>query len=229
MRKVHQMVNFRIAMAAALCAVLIGTAAAQTIEKKPDGTVEWKAGVNGVTLEFNPGGGVKRIYSKYSHPVTFADKRGVHTATIIAEEKAKGEIVRFLKQEVASGRVVTEFENTVSKSTQEKAGEGKSISTVDQRTIGQSLTELSSSMSSGTLSGVVVLESGYDDKGQEAWVVVGLSEKSMSAARDTREMLTDSQRPAAAAATAPEIGPGSIRAPGGEAPQSVIRRGNTDF
>jgi hypothetical protein len=228
MREDYRMGIVRLAAAATLYAALIGAASAQSVEKRPDGTVEWKAGINGVTLEFNPNGGVRRIYSKYSHPVTIADKRGVHTATVIAEEKAKGEIVRFLKQEVATGRVVNEFENTVSKTTQEKAGEGKSISTVDQRTIGQSLTELSSSMASGTLSGVVVLESGYDDKEQEAWVVAGLSEKSMSAARATRDMLTETQRPA-------PIGGGSgstaspTLAPAGEAPRSIIRRGNTDF
>ncbi|WHQ68628.1 hypothetical protein [Methylorubrum extorquens] len=219
---------FRIAAAAAVYVALAGGAGAQSVEKRPDGSVEWKAGINGVTLEFNPSGGVRRIYSKYSHPVTIADKRGVHTATVIAEEKAKGEIVRFLKQDVASGRVVTEFENTVSKSTQEKAGEGKSITTVDQRTIGQSLTELSSSAASGTLSGVVVLENGYDDKEQEAWVVVGLSEKSMTAARATRDMLTETQRPTAVdAGPTPAASPTQV--PAGEAPRSVIRRGNTDF
>ncbi|WP_430913445.1 hypothetical protein [Methylobacterium sp. sgz302541] len=218
----------RIAAAAAVYAALAGGAGAQSVEKRPDGSVEWQVGANGVKLEFNPDGSVRRIYSMYRHPVTFADQRGVHTATIIAEEKAKGEIIRFLKQEVASGRAVTEFENTVSKSTQEKAGEGRSVSTVDQRTIGQSLTELSSSMSTGTLSGVVVLESGYDEKQQMAWVVVGLSEKSMTAARATRDMLTKTQRP-----TDVEAGPGPTasptQAPAGEAPRSVIRRGNTDF
>lgn len=218
----------RNAATAALYVALMGAASAQSVDKRPDGSVEWKAGVNGVTLEFNPGGSIRRIYSKYSHPVTIADKRGVHTATVIAEEKAKGEIVRFLKQEVASGRVVNEFENTVSKTTQEKAGEGKSISTVDQRTIGQSLTELTSSMASGTLSGVVVLESGYDEKEQEAWVVAGLSEKSMSAAKATRDMLTETQRPAPV-----DGGSGSTvnpaRIPAAEAPRSIIRRGNTDF
>ncbi|MBK3404169.1 hypothetical protein H0176_22180 [Methylorubrum populi] len=218
----------RIAAAAALYVALVGAADAQSVEKRPDGTVEWKAGINGVTLEFNPAGGVRRIYSKYSHPVTIADKRGVHTATVIAEEKAKGEIVRFLEQDVASGRVVNEFENTVSKTTQEKAGDGRSISTVDQRTIGQSLTELSSSMASGTLSGVVVLESGYDEKEQEAWVVVGLSEKSMSAAQATRDMLKEKRRPAPSG-TGPGPATTAGRGPAEEAPRSVIRRGNTDF
>jgi hypothetical protein len=35
---------------------------------------------------------------------------------IIVEEKAKGEIVRFLQQEVESGRAVKEFDDTASKS-----------------------------------------------------------------------------------------------------------------
>lgn len=216
----------RITAAAALYAALLSTAGAQSIEQRPDGSVEWQMGVNGVKLEFSPGGGIRRIYSKYSHPVSIADRRGVHTATIIAEEKAKGEIIRFLKQDVASGRIVNEFNNEVEKTTQEKAGDGTKVSAVNQRTIGESLTQLSSSMSSGTLSGVVVFESGYDEKEQMAWVVVGLSEKSMNAARATRDMLTESQRPAAS-----DTGPTSrpIQAPAGEAPRSIIRRGNTDF
>jgi hypothetical protein len=198
----------------------MGPAGAQSIERQADGTTTWQAGINGATLEFNPNGTVKRIFSKYSHPVAIADKRGIHTAMIIAEEKAKGSIVRFLQQEVASGRIVNEFQNTISKSTQEKTGNAESLSTVDQRTIGESLTELSSSFASGTLSGVVVLENGYDDKEREAWVVVGLSEKTMAAAKATRDMLTESQRNTPASTTT---------TPTTQRPGSILRRGNQDF
>jgi hypothetical protein len=209
-----------LASAAVLSAILIGSAKAQSVEKQPDGTVIWQAGINGVTLEFNPNGSVRRIFSKYSHPVSIADKRGVHTAMIIAEEKAKGEIVRFLKQEIESGRAVKEFEDTASKSTQEKTAAGESLSSVDQRTISQSLTELTSSYSAGTLSGVVVLENGYDEKEREAWVVVGLSEKTMAAAKATQGLLDDTQRASSGTSTA---------GPAAERPKSLIRRGNQDF
>lgn len=200
---------------------LVGHAGAQSLEKQADGSVTWQAGVDGATLEFNPDGTVRRIYSKFAQPVTIADKRGIQTATIIAEEKAKANIVRFLNQHVASSRIVNEFENTASKTTQEKTGAGDSVSTVDQRSISQSLNQLTSSFSSGTLTGVVVLENGYDEKEREAWVVVGLSQKTMAAARATQDMLSESQKP----------GPrGTATAtPAAQAPRSVIRRGNSDF
>jgi hypothetical protein len=210
----------RLSLAMVASLLLVGHAGAQALEKQPDGSVTWQAGVDGATLEFNPDGTVRRIFSKFSQPVTIADKRGIQTATIIAEEKAKANIVRFLNQHVASSRIVNEFENTASKTTQEKAGAGESVSTADQRSISQSLNQLTSSFSSATLSGVVVLENGYDDKEREAWVVVGLSQKTMGAARATKDMLTGSERPSP--------GGGATTTPA-ERPKSIIRRGNTDF
>jgi hypothetical protein len=200
--------------------LLVDHAVAQSIERQPDGAITWQAGIDGATLEFNPDGTIKRIYSKYSHPVTIADKRGIKTATTIAEEKAKANIVRFLNQHVASSRIVNEFENTASITTQEKSGGGESVSTTDKRAISQSLNELTSSLSSGTLTGVVVLESGYDEKEREAWVVVGLSQKTMGAAQATQEMLSATQRPRPR---------GTGATPSAEQPRSVIRRGNSDF
>lgn len=205
-----------VALAAALTA---GAAFGQAVEKRPDGSVVWQAGINGVTLEFNADGSVKRIFSKYSHPVGIDDKRGVHTATIIAEEKAKGEIVRFLKQEVESGRTVKEFEDTASNSTQQKTATGETLTTTDQRNISQSLSELTSSYSTGKLSGVVVLESGYDEKEKEAWVVVGLSDKTMAASQAAQQSLENAQRPSST----------TVTGPADERPRSMIRRGNQDF
>jgi hypothetical protein len=212
-----------VALAAAMLLgfALINQADAQSIAKAPDGTVTWQAGIDGATLEFNPDGSVKRIYSKFSHPVTIADKRGIQTATVIAEEKAKASIVRFLKQEVASSRIVNEFENTASKTTQESTAAGDAVSTVDQRAITQSLNQLTSSFAAGTLSGVVVLENGYDDKEREAWVVVGLSQKTMAAAQATQHMMSESQRSPSGAE--------AITAPSAEQPKGVIRRGNSGF
>jgi hypothetical protein len=198
-----------------------GYVSGQSLEKQPDGSVTWQAGVDGATLEFNPDGTVKRIYSKFSQPVTIADKRGIQTATVIAEEKAKANIVRFLNQHVASSRIVNEFESAASTTMQEKSGATKAISTTDQRSINQSLNQLTSSFSSGTLTGVVVLESGYDDKEREAWVVVGLSQKTMAGAKATQEMLSSSPKPGPSGS--------SISTPADEHPKSVIRRGNTDF
>ncbi|MBO1020439.1 hypothetical protein IPV08_10710 [Methylobacterium sp. SD274] len=202
-----------------------GAAHAQTIDKTSDGTVTWQAGVDGATIDFNPDGTWKRVYSKYAHPVAIADKRGVKTATIIAEEKAKANIVRFLNQHVTSGRVVAEVENTMSKTDQQKGSGGESITTTDQRAMSQSLTEMTGSFASGTLTGVVVLENGYDDKEKEAWVVVGVSRKSMAAAKATQGAINESLEPARSMNTnAPSAAPQQPERAG-----SFTRRSNSDF
>ena len=43
-----------------------------------------------------------------------------------------------------------------------------------------SLSEITSSVSAGSLRGVIILERGYDEKGEQAWVKVGISKKTMA-------------------------------------------------
>ncbi len=163
----------------------------------PEGAVTWQAGVNGVEIEWNPNGSVKRIYSRYSTPVEFDDRRGIAKAQIIAEEKAKGEIIRFMQQSVASTRVVAEVESDLNKATQQRSsGTPAAVQKTDERTLIETLTEITVSFAAGTLRGVVVLEKGYDDKAEEAWVVVGISEKTLRAASVNRlSNLTLDRRP----------------------------------
>ena len=59
---------------------------------------------------------------------------------------------------------------------------------VDDRTMVEALTEVTTSFASGQLKGVIILEKGYDDKTEEAWVVVGISDKTIRAARDVKNM-----------------------------------------
>ncbi len=172
----------------AACLLMAGSAVAQTVEKTEAG-VTWQAGVNGVKIDFDNAQHVRRIYSKYAQPVVIADRRGIQTATLIAEEKAKANIIRFLRQDVVSGRAVTEVDATLSQTTQKAGAGGESISTSDQRNIVQGLTEFTGSLSSGTLNGVVVLESGYDPKAKEAWVVAGISDKTIAAAHAAVDMM----------------------------------------
>lgn len=156
---------------------------------KADGSLTWKAGVDGVEIEWNRDGSVKRIYSRYSTPVEFADRKGIATAQIIAEEKAKAGIVRFMQQSVASTRVVAEVQADVSKATQLRGtGSAAKVGKIDERTSIQSLTEVTASFAAGTLRGVIVLEKGFNEKSDEAWIVVGISEKTIGAAQDIREM-----------------------------------------
>jgi hypothetical protein len=158
-----------------------------------EGAVTWQAGVDGVEIEWNPDGSVKRIYSRYSTPVEFADRRGIANAQIIAEEKAKAGIVRFMQQSVASTRVVAEVQSDLNKATQQRStGSPSAVRKTDERTLIETLTEITASFASGTLRGVIVLEKGYDDKAEEAWVVVGIGEKSIKAAGAVKDMMNGS-------------------------------------
>jgi hypothetical protein len=184
-----------------------------------DGSATWQAGVDGVEIEWNADGSVKRLYSRYSTPVEFADRRGIATAQIIAEEKAKAGIVRFIQQSVASTRVVAEVESDLNKAIQERSsGTPSTVHKSDERTLIESLTEVTASFAAGTLRGVIVLEKGYDDKAQEAWVVVGISEKTLNAASSVKHMIDEPKSP-----TTP--GSDSI----GTQPSEVRRSNQKDF
>jgi hypothetical protein len=186
---------------------------------KDDGSLTWQAGVDGVEIEWNLNGSVKRIYSRYSTPVEFADRRGIAKAQIIAEEKAKAGIIRFMQQSVASTRVVAEVQSDINKATQQRSsGNPSAVHKTDERTLIETLTEVTASFAAGTLRGVIVLEKGYNDKAEEAWVVVGISEKTLKAASATKRMID---------------GPNSVNSDGsnslGTQPSEVRRSHQKDF
>jgi len=183
-------------VAAVAFALLCGPAAtAGTVDANPDGSAVWQAGVDGVEVEWNNDGSVKRISSRFGTPVEFGDRRGISKAQIIAEEKAKAAIVRFLKQDVSSTRVTTEMQNDLNHATQERqTGEKATVKKVDQRMMMESLSEVTTSFASGKLRGVIILEKGYEAKTEEAWVVVGISDKTIKAAAGVKEM-TEEQKP----------------------------------
>ena len=173
----------------------LSPAAAGSVDEQSDGNTVWQAGVDGVEVEWNGDGSVKRISSRFSTPLEFGDRRGISKAQIIAEEKAKAAIVRFLEQSVSSTRVTTEMNNDLNHATQERqTGEKATAKKVDQRVMMESLTEVTTSFASGKLRGVIVLEKGYDDKREEAWVVVGISDKTIGAASGVKAM-SQEQKP----------------------------------
>jgi hypothetical protein len=116
---------------------------------------------------------------------------------------------------------LVEFEDTASNRTQQKTAASETLTTTDQRNISQSLSELTSSYATGKLSGVFVLENGYDEKEKEAWVVVGMSDKTMAASRAAQQSLDNAQRPSNTTTT--------VTGPSDERPKGMIRRGNQDF
>ncbi len=154
------------------------------ISATPDGGSVWKAGIDGVEIEWNPDHTIKRVYSLTTQPVNFPDQRGVMKAQKIAEEKAKAAIVEFMHQTVTSSSVVTEINNDIQQSTASQGGNAPAaLSRSNQRTMTENLTQVTSSFASGSLNGVMVLERGYDATTEMAWTKVGISQKSMAAAQ----------------------------------------------
>lgn len=190
--------NLRFAAAVVLSLISGSTmATAGAVDETGTGGTVWQAGVDGVEVEWNNDGSVKRISSRFSTPVEFGDRRGISKAQIIAEEKAKAAIVRFLEQSVSTTRVTTEMQNDLNQATQERqTGAKANIKKVDQRVMMESLTEVTTSFAAGKLRGVIVLEKGYDDKTDEAWVVVGISDKTIKAASGVKAM-NEEPKPAA--------------------------------
>lgn len=189
--------RFKTIAAGVLASAISAAIPAGEVDVGQDGALTWKAGIDGVEVEWNADGSVRRLYSRYSAPVEFEDRRGISKAQVIAEEKAKANIIRFLNQSSSSTRVVAEVQSDVNKATQNReTGRDASVKKVDERVILESLTEVTTSFASGKLRGVIVLERGYDEKLEEAWATVGISDKTIAAARAVQSMIEDAPQSA---------------------------------
>ena len=168
------------------------TATAGEVSVNSDGSTIWQAGIDGVEIEWGADGSFNRIYSLYSHPVNMPDRRGINKAYIIAEEKAKAAIVRFMEQRVTTSRVVTEVNNDFEQSTfTQGTGTQSELTKKNQRTMVENLAEITGSNAAAALRGVIILEKGYDKKNEEVWVKVGISRKTMAASRSLKSALQD--------------------------------------
>jgi len=89
----------------------------------------------------------------------------------------------------------------------------------------ENLTEVTSSAAAGKLRGVIVLERGYDEKDEIAWVKVGISRKTMNASESLGSALRGNSAPAAAppsegGLSTPNSSGGSVHSPGSELQRS---------
>jgi hypothetical protein len=170
-----------------------GSARAQQsdVSPCPAGAV---AHLDGLDIEFDANCQWSKIYSTYTQPVEFSDRRGIKTAQIIAEEKGKGQIVRFLNQKVESDRIVEEMESSVvnTKSTKGTGDKDGAVKTAERKQVA-SVKEFARSYASGSLKGVTVIEAGYDEKKEEVWVKVGLSKTMMGIAKQLGDDLKGKQ------------------------------------
>jgi hypothetical protein len=164
---------------------------AGTVEAQPDGSSVWQAGIDGVEIEWSPDGSFNRIYSKFTQSVAFPDQQGIAKSQTIAEEKAKAAVIRFMDQQVTTARVTTEIQNDINDSTRTRADGKDEIIKTNQRKMIENLTEVTASTAAGRLRGVIVLERGYDQKAEAAWVKVGISKKTMASAQGLKNAFAE--------------------------------------
>lgn len=136
----------------------------------------------GVELKFDANGLLLSVKSTFLHPVDFPDRRGISKAYIIAEEKAKANIARYMKQVSSSTRTVREVDDSLSKATRNSNSEGAAWSKENTRKVIESLEEVTGSSAQAVLQGVRILERSYNEKAEEVKVVVGINRQSIAGA-----------------------------------------------
>lgn len=124
----------------------------------------WQSSIDGIEIEWDTDGKVKRIYSTAYQPVEFTDGRGLSKGYSIAGLKARGAIISFLSETVSSRKTFTEIQTELNKASQSRGTAGDSLAKTDERTLSDSLQETITSYSEGRLKGVIVLERGFDEK-----------------------------------------------------------------
>jgi hypothetical protein len=126
---------------------------------------------DGLDVEFDAQGNWNKVYSTYHQPVDFPDRRGIKKSQVIAEEKAKAQIVRHMGEMVSSERIIEELDVTLQTAERTQGSGAKDkLTKTTQRTMKDSLQEFTRSYAQKTLSGVTVFETGYDSDAEEAWV-----------------------------------------------------------
>ena len=176
----------------ALFCVMLSVARAGEVSRESD-TVMWKAGIDGLVLEWHVDGRLRRVSSLVSQPVQTPDKRGVKKAQRIAEEKAKNVLVRFRSETSFGWTVVHEAQEDLETARTLTSSEGQtSLTKENVRTMTESLEEVVGSFAMGSLAGIVILERGYNADEGEAWVRLGYSDKSVEAAQQAGQLIQGS-------------------------------------
>jgi hypothetical protein len=137
----------------------------------------------GVEMKFDADGRLLSLTSTEYHPVDIPDRRGISKAYVIAEERAKANIVRFQSQLSSSTRIINELDNSQSQTSRTRGDAGQSWSVENSRLVTETLQEITSSSAAGMLRGVKILERVYDESSEEVKVVVGINQQSQQAAQ----------------------------------------------
>jgi len=144
----------------------------------------------GVELRFDKNGELLSVKSTYQHPVEFPDRRGISKAYIIAEEKAKANIARFMNQVTTTSRITTELDESQSLSSRNRSIASENWSKDNSRKVSESLREVTTSGATALLKGVRLIERSYNEKAEEVTVVIGINKQSQLGANQLKDGLS---------------------------------------
>ena len=156
----------------------------------------------GVELKFDASGQLLSLKSTFFHPVDFPDRRGINKAYVIAEEKAKANIARYMRQVSSSERTLREVDESFSTASRSSGTQGSSWTKDNTRKVIESLEEVTGSKAQAILKGVRIIERSYDERAEEVKVVVGINRQSMAGADQLDQSMSRSN-------STPRTDPGS--------------------
>lgn len=119
-----------------------------------------------------------RVVSVYRQPVKFLDRSGVRKASVIAEERAKGTIVRYFSQFQTTMRQVEETDQDGEEATRIVDSNGDLTTRSITRNQSAMLRQLDASFAKSNLKGILKVEEVFDKELSEVCVAVGYSAKS---------------------------------------------------
>ena len=152
---------------------------------------------DGVSILRNESDGSLQIFARGTADYEFGDARDIRSTTKVAELKAKGTLAKYFKEVVSVEESATEGESKLSRTILTKANGGEIEKKTVSRDVIRNVHETLSVRSAAILSGVVTLKTvkipteGSRTSG-EIQVTLGISTKTLAAAAEAHNMITDS-------------------------------------
>ena len=152
---------------------------------------------DGVSLVRNERDGSLQVFARGTASYDFGDARDIRSKTKVAELRAKAALSKFFNEVVAVEESATSGEGRMSKAVLTQTNEGevvkKSVTRENMEAIKETLTVRSAAILSGvvTLKTVRIPTEGSNTSG-EIQVTLGISTKTLAAAAEAHNMLTDS-------------------------------------
>lgn len=191
-------------MIIAACALVASATFAQEQEKdniketasKP-AVEEILAQPDGVSIVRNESDGSLQVFARGTADYDFGDARDIRSNTKVAELKAKAALSKFFNEVIAVEESATSEEGRMAKAVLTQTGAGEVVKKTVTRENMQSTREILTVRSAAILSGVMTLKTakiptpGSKTSG-EIQVTLGISTKTLAAAAEAHNMITDS-------------------------------------